>query len=59
MPNARARAYDRHKQYNMIAFLRRHYPDQVRGTGRLYVSSQPACASAPWIVLSVYHHLPL
>ena len=39
----------------MIAFLRRHYPDQVRGTGRRYVSSQPACTSAPWIVASSYH----
>ena len=41
-------AYD-NKPY-VIAFLRRHYPDQVRGTGRHCVSSQPACASAPWIV---------
>ena len=39
----------------VIAFLRRHYPDQVRGTGRQCVSSQPACASAPWIMRAVYH----
>ena len=37
---------------SMVAFLRRHYPDQVRGIGRQYVTSQPACASAPWIVFS-------
>jgi len=40
----------RKSEIDMIAFLRRHYPDQVRGTGRRYVTSQPACASAPWIV---------
>ena len=35
---------------DMFAFLRRHYPDQVRGIRRQYVLSQPACASTPWIV---------
>ena len=43
------------QKVDMIAFLRRHYPDQVRGTGRQYVTSQPACASTPWIVALSYH----
>ena len=29
-------------------FLRRHYPDQVPGSGRHYALSQPACASSPF-----------
>ena len=45
----------RKTESHMFAFLRRHYPDQVRGTGRRYVSSQPACASTPWIVRIFYH----
>ena len=40
---------------HIVAFLRQHYPDQVRGTGRQYVTSQPACASTPWIVRIFYH----
>ena len=40
---------------DILAFLRRHYPDQVRGIGREYAHLSRLLPAPPWIVQAIKH----